>query len=863
MPETLPEIAGGIRRVLAAGGALTEDELVAALQGDGLNLGVRPEDTVAEVLESDDGGLVMPLGDGRHALLPAMLMGRTFTHRVSAAEVEHGFLNVSPDLEPVSILTEDDTYRRLVDGTALVEVLTGFDDELLTQRDIPLDAIADAAWVLEPDVLRRLDLSEGDLVGVTVRSDGFELGTVTAIGQVPDAGARLADALQLLGDGGPDQIDCVVWLASAQDPGLFSSPVPPLTELFAAAGLVTDGEQLGPAEFDFASWRVTNRLEHIADVHRLDEDSALAVLVLARLYEQVASLVEHAQQAVVAGETLDDLLTDTLAGTEPAAAAEGAVHPDRKLVRETVEFLADPAVVAAVLVETIGAGREGASALGLFAETLEPQAPRSAQPALRWLRGKAFERLGDIVRAEEAYETSLALDSSSPLPLFELARIASDRGDAERGLSLLRRAGAPSDDELVVLLEHFRPTERRDIGRNSPCWCGSGRKYKVCHRNRETLPLTERAAWLYQKAGSYLTDGPWRADAIEVARSRARHWDQPEATYLAIQDPLVGDAVLFEGGAFAAFLDERGVLLPDDERLLAQQWLLAERSVHEIEKVFPGTGFTARDLRTGDRVEVRERTASRTLQPGRLICARLVPAGDTTQCFGGIEPVALHERDDLLQLLDSRPDPDQLVSFLSGRFAPPSLQNTEGDPLEFCEATLHSDDPAALAAVLDSSYDRDEAELRWFEHVTTHGMPRIRATITLDGSTIQVETNSEPRMVRALDALRDLQPGLELLTQTRRPVDDVQEAMSRGPAGEPAPTLDPNDPQIAQALEQMIRAHEQAWLDEPIPALAGVTPREAAADPTRRPDLLRLIDTVGPAGPGAMDADRLRAQLGL
>jgi tetratricopeptide (TPR) repeat protein len=863
MPATLLEIAQGVRRVLGDGRPLTEDDLVDALVERGLELGASPGETVAEVLEGDDVGLVLPLGDGRHALLPALLAGRTLTHRVSAAEVEHGFLNVSPDLEPVSILTDDDAYRRLVDGTALVEAFPGLDDDLLTERDIPLEVVGEDAWVLEPGVLRGLDLSVGDLVGVTVRPDGFEVGPVSLTDPAPDLGARLTDALQRLGDGGPDQIDSIVWLACADDPDLFTSPLPPLAEVFAAAGLVTDGEQVGPAGFDFASWRVSKRLESIADIHQLDEDSALAVLALARLYDQVASVVEHAQHAVDAGETLAAPLIDTPAEPDAAAEAAGPAGTDRRLVRDTLEFLADPAVAAAVHVETIGAGREGAAALGVFAETLEQQAPRSARPALRWLRGKAHERLGDIAQAEEAFESALGMDASSPLALFELARYASDRGDAERGLSLLRRAGAPVDDELVVLLEHFRPAERRDIGRNEPCWCGSGRKYKVCHRTRETLPLAERAAWLYQKAGAYLAEGPWRADVLEVAQIRAAHSDHPAATYLATQDPLVCDAVLFEGGAFAAFLDDRGALLPDDERLLAQQWLLAERSVHEIETVSTEHGFTARDLRTGDRVDVRERTASRSLKPGMLICARLVPAGDTTQCFGGLEPVALHERDELLALLDGEPGPDQLVWFLSRRFAPPVLQNTEGDPLVFCEATLRSDDPDALAAALDTRYDRDESEQRWFEHVTTHGMQRIRATITLDGPNVRVETNSEPRMDRVLDALRTLQPGVQLLTQTRRPAEDLHEATSRAPDGAPVQTLDPNDPQIRAALEQMTRAHEQAWLDEPIPALAGATPRQAAADPTRRPDLIRLLDTLGPAGPGAMDADRLRTQLGL
>ena len=120
--------------------------------------------------------------------------------------------------------------------------------------------------------------------------------------------------------------------------------------------------------------------------------------------------------------------------------------------------------------------------------------------------------------------------------------------------------------------------------------------------------------------------------------------------------------VLFEGGAFAEFLEVRGSLLPDDERLLAEQWLLVDRSVFEVESVNPGESITVRDVRNGDVHEVRERTASRQLKAGQLICARVVPAGDSMQFFGGVEPIALHERDALIDLLDTEPDPVELVA---------------------------------------------------------------------------------------------------------------------------------------------------------------------------------------------------------
>jgi hypothetical protein len=71
--------------------------------------------------------------------------------------------------------------------------------------------------------------------------------------------------------------------------------------------------------------------------------------------------------------------------------------------------------------------------------------------------------------------------------------------------------------------------------------------------------------------------------------------------------------------------------------------------------------------------QVRERAGSRQVKVGELYCARVVPAGDTMQIFGGMEPVSIGERDGLIALLDDDPDPVELGAFLSRRFAPPVL----------------------------------------------------------------------------------------------------------------------------------------------------------------------------------------------
>jgi tetratricopeptide (TPR) repeat protein len=537
------------------------------------------------------------------------------------------------------------------------------------------------------------------------------------------------------------------------------------------------------------------------------------------------------------------------------------------------------------LAETLGSARRGAAALGLFAETCEPFAPRAARVALRWLRAKSHERLGELAAAEQAYLDAQALDPDWPPVLWDLARYASDRGDAERGLALLRRAGAPDDDDFVELLAAHQPRPRAEVGRNQRCWCGSGRKYKRCHLRRETLPLAQRVGWLYHKAGMFLHDGPWWEQVLDAAIERARHAEADHGFESAVSDPLIADAVLFEGGAFEEFLATRGRLLPDDELLLAQQWLLVSRSVHEVEHVQPGHGLTLRDVRTGDRHQVSERRGSTQLRAGDLICARVLPAGDSMQIFGGIEPVGLAQRDELIELLDNEPDPVELVAFLTRRFAPPTLCNTEGDPLVFCQASLESVNPAALAQALDARYDRagnEETDVqaatseagvptsRWFEHITTDGMNRLRAIVELIGERVRVHTNSEARLDRVLAVLRDADTTITMVEQTRHRARDAREMMrlaarfpTAGSSG--GKRLDPTDPDVAAALRQLTRDFEQHWLDEPVPALAGHTPRQAADDPTRRDDLLRLLATFprDPTNPGLMDPEWLRAELGL
>lgn len=675
-------------------------------------------------------------------------------------------------------------------------MLAGYDDDVLDERNIPGYAVdsAGALLLLEPGTLAALDVGDGDTVGVRLTADGLALERVDVVTQ-HTAGEQLAATLDA---DEPAYVDTAVWSACVADLALFTDPLPPLSEIADDHGLAHRGEWLAHSGFDFGRWQFERRCELLAERHGLDADDAQVLTALVELYDRTRLLLE-ADHAGGADESLALFADDSSIG----------------VTGELGAHLVDPLLAELLVAETVGADPGGAAALGLLAEVMESAAPRSARVAWRWLRAVALERMGDIEGAERELLAAESMNPDWPLTLMDLAHIASDRGDVERLLGLLRRAGTGPDHPLAELLQAHRAEPRRDLGRNEPCWCGSGRKYKKCHLGREQLTLAERVKWLYAKAIQHAELSGWRELLAEVGYERYRHThDLADALDAGMADPLVMDVVLFEGGAFAEFLQVRGSLLPDDERLLAEQWLLVDRSVFDVEKVSPGKSIIVRDTRNGDVHEV------------------------------------------------------ELVTALSGRFVPATLTNTEGEPLVICEATVRfGGDPDEIGAALDETYDRaDGDEPRWHEHVTTHGMPHVRAVLVREGDTLQVAANSEERMDRVVTTLTRLDPTMRVLDDVRRPMRDSREAADLAaqlPAGEKQ--LDPDDREVAAVLDEFVREYEARWLDEPIPALDGHTPRQAADDPTRRGDLIKLLDSF-PADdgtPGHMSAERLRSALGL
>jgi len=614
-------------------------------------------------------------------------------------------------------------------------------------------------------------------------------------------------------------------------PDILTIPTVPLSELMTHAGLE---ERDGEFAHEESVWRCAHdfaRMRRIHDCLSDDDSRRRAARVL-----------------------------DLLAAEERS--------PEK--MREALSILGDPRLLSVLTDQLLDLDddEEQLQEIAEFADALLSSARRPAEGApARWLLAIVSERRGDPLAGQAQLDLAVRADPEFAPAIDRLAWYLSDGGDAVGATRLWRRLGLDDDDSDLAEIAEFAGSVPSDIGRNEPCWCGSGRKFKHCHLGEPLVfRLPDRVGWLCRKAVAYLErrGGGTLEDVYDLAVARADGGDSGAALDRAFSDPLVMDVALHEGGWFERFLVERGALLPEDEAMLAAAWTLVDRTLYEVVETRPGQGMVVRDLRSAELIEVRERTLSDRAREGQVFCGRAVPDGETHQFIGGIVGVAAGREKELLDVLDED-DGEEFLAWVAARERPPRLVTRESEDLRICRTEIGVPDPDAARVVLDRLYDA-AGENEWCEHhQLANGESILRASLALRGSRITVETMSEPRAERVLSVLTGEIRGAEVLSDERQEIDPLQP-----PSGPVQPALSPDDPAVKEMLRTFIAGREKAWCDEEIPALGGLTPRQAAADPAGRESLERLlaeyrsyIDPEADPELVPQHPDRLRVLLGL
>jgi len=480
------------------------------------------------------------------------------------------------------------------------------------------------------------------------------------------------------------------------------------------------------------------------------------------------------------------------------------------------------------------------------------------------LLARHLEAAGDTFGAEAALEAAVRSDPDFGPALAELAWCASDRGDADRAVALLRRAGFP-EDTPVVAFHAALGRSAEAVGRNDPCPCGSGRKYKQCHLGRMELTVPERVRWLLFKLIGYVNRSAQNPRLVGLAASAM--WDDFEIEDMARmrQDEFIVELAVFEDGGLADFLDQRGVLLPDDERDILEAWEESARvALWEILDTDGTSQITLRNTTTGAVETVTDRIGAGQARPGDQMLMRLLPVGGEMWISTTVVPIAPQHRDRLMQLLDGYYDADSLARWYGSLHAPPRLSNREGESFVFTTLKLSPRSSwEELEATLDDAFAADDDNPGvWHDFLPLDEDQRIiRAFVRREGDHLEVEVNSIERLQRVLDVLS---PVAEVVSQESHPVASAADLRRMVPDSNDSPGPPPELP--AEALEEIQERMERQWLEEEVPALGGLTPREAAADPTRREDLvtlLRSFDRMPLPGSLTLRPDVLRRELGI
>lgn len=210
----------------------------------------------------------------------------------------------------------------------------------------------------------------------------------------------------------------------------------------------------------------------------------------------------------------------------------------------------------------------------------------------------------------------------------------------------------------------------------------------------------------------------------------------------------------------------------------------------------------------------------------------------------------------------------------------PRLTTPEGDPLVFTKAFYRHNALAEIRRRLQAADDFGDAEelepggdgtfhLSWLETELGAGRQplgqRVLATLTVTPRRLTVETVSRERLTACCQRLEALL-GARIQLEGRE-TQSLADAL-RGPGPRPQPKPEPLPPEVVAELEERII---RQWLDESIPALEGLTPREAAKTAKGRKLLEALFDYIErqeaqyPTPPGMFSPDYHKAKkmLGL
>ncbi len=298
------------------------------------------------------------------------------------------------------------------------------------------------------------------------------------------------------------------------------------------------------------------------------------------------------------------------------------------------------------------------------------------------------------------------------------------------------------------------------VGRNAPCPCGSGKKYKKCCLSKETPDYRELDHRRLSKAHARLVNRlfPFAVQTfdepvVELAMLDFLLWPDEEELDDETTEriaPIFGPWFLFQweydAGAAAyelsgpeeatvaeLYLEAEGSRIDPLERSLIQAFNRKPFTFLEVLRVDLKQGMEVKDVLTGDVTEVLDREATRHVEAGDLIFGTAAQVNGIGMLIGaGITPIPPGRKPEIIALRAWLREEEE-VSALADEdlfnwqeevrglyfdleeslLTPPQLSNADGEPLELHRLHYEIDSAEeAFDRLRDLCVTQDEDELR-------------------------------------------------------------------------------------------------------------------------------------------------------
>jgi len=411
------------------------------------------------------------------------------------------------------------------------------------------------------------------------------------------------------------------------------------------------------------------------------------------------------------------------------------------------------------------------------------------------------------------------------------------------------------------------------IGRNEPCPCGSGRKYKHCHGDgsaRDPVAATTHEGaiaraleWLANRHAKALQRESMDLLLEDLWPEDGPHPEDVDPQAMSLMLANLDEWMLAEGqieirkhwhNINQMVLGEGGPAFNPAQREFIAQLGVCSLGLHTVTTVESGVGVTLLDAlaEDPDPVFVNDVTLAQSTRPGQLIGCRILSVGGRNELSGALYPfttlgqVAAIEavRDHLAQEIPSEDRSYErgwaiMAEWLQQLLAPPEMprmiDGATGDPLLFIIDHYRVVDQVALRAALEGCpLLQPDAEGGWTKAAPgADGVERLQMMIHPGKVAARLEVFYRTRRLADegqiwFEALagatvrhlsREIEDPLAALRQGLEP-----DAPQSGP-GLP-PELTPEE--HTRLIDAATRRLHATWADERIPALGNRTPREAS-----------------------------------